>query len=1387
MRLKVTIRQSIITALIFILLMGVLFPNVIALPIMDSGEGIWEDTFNDSTGLTLNDTTRVNGSIELIKNVVNYRTYDFADNFNHYAYSYRTMFFLPNWNLFSPISHVSQEFIFDKSMIGNIKTLNKKNATWDATWINHFVIQHFRFQLLSTADVIDKIGVSWYGKATDNAIIKFYFWNSSRFINGAWQNLGIKIGGNNLRFSRNITHGDIAYALDAKNYIDICVVASLNRIHLSPCSLSTDYIQLNSTGEKGFKTIGGGSVETKNPIIPKDISPHFNGYYWEILTWDDYQNEEASIRYQLLYEYSSNKYVPVPDKYFLNNPESNNSNGFTHPPVYLNAIPFDKLKIKAIMKSNSPIITPRIFNWAITWQESGQWHDSFNTSYRVDKKNKVLIANSIITISKIQGEWPMFGFNSENNRATIASGPSSTDTLYWYDENVGGGFRNPVIGNGKVYIVSNNSRTIYQYNMELASGVSRESIQNRTSSHNFDYDIVNSPAVTEDKIIIATGQMDKGGFINHIYALRRENISKTPLWDFSNGITAICYFSSPVVAGDKIFITSWGGDNGAYIDESNRYTNNKLLALDLETGNSTWQKELSAPSYSTPAVSLSSDIVIAGCDSSNNQSLFAFSLDGTPLWSKKIGAIGHTSPVIYDNMVFVIATSQSLGSLKTNIYGLNLTNGDSVWNKTICSSIQQFKNIGDSTPTIFDDVLYVASPDGTLFAFHASNGTELWSQSVYIRSMILSPQSLISSPVYANGNIYIGTPSVDGLEIIALTAATGEKTGFSFTTFYKIGGGRNQNSPILGSPIVSNGLLFVADEDGRLYSIGSYKAPSTQIEGSITSIPITLPGSFSWNRFYAYAIYNKTISGITYKLLDENNNILRDLQNGTILPITLPRTLLLRADFTTKNISTDNPRLLSWKIIFTKDAIPPYLYPSTTPPFNNGTVVPRISIKVKDNDTGLLVNSAQYTLQYILNNITNSNTFSARCSGTNGTTQVQNITANISAIPDYANITSLNHIIFSIKDLAGNTATKSFEKKGDINPPSSYVIKSSMKPRYNASVKFIWINATSFDNGTNASGIQKVELYYRYSSTGKFTGNWVYFAYSTKKSPHWKFNFTSNSKQHGGYFEVCTVATDNASNNESFPARGDVSFLYDWKIPDLPSFSGDTLWFKEALTYSVLFEDDFRLDTIQYRPNFETLWITIATDVNASTYNKSWSLKEEYWAQMNEGEVYYLYFKINDTLGNTLNVTSNNQAISFRKDTSEPNGTIDIPSVENEISLSYNFTVSGLVIDQDGSGIKEVTLYYRFSEDNSNWSNWTVYGDTLGASPFEWEYSAAEGDGYYEFKINVTDIAGNSAESKVFPVEVISFPITLTLVMIGLVIVFSIISAVIFIKWRKRK
>jgi hypothetical protein len=782
--------------------------------------------------------------------------------------------------------------------------------------------------------------------------------------------------------------------------------------------------------------------------------------------------------------------------------------------------------------------------------------------------------------------------------------------------------------------------------------------------------------------------------------------------------------------------------------------------------------------------------------------LFAFEAEnGSLLWNISVGAIGKAAPVVYNDTVFIVSEQKDFDGLrkKTKVTAVNINDGSIRWEaplgRTLFTlSLDPTYCLAQATPAIANNVLYVTSPDGWVTALDLSkNGTELWSYQIYNKLFPSNP-ILTSSLAYADHILYVGTPN--GF-LYALNTSTNGSELWNRQTFPY-----DQAIPVVTDAIVTNGVVFFGGENGRFYVCGAYVKPNEQLNGSLTSVAIHLPEGYWWKKFNAIVQTNAdpNINKITFSLLDEQKNLIKVLTNRTDISVqnkTLDRTLRLHADFWAKNSSV-NPQLLFWNITFFEDTDAPFINLSTLTPNPEGwlnEVLPQFTVTVIDNNTGLLVSSAQYMLQYVLQNQTYKSTNKADCSGVNGTTQLQQITVNLSKLTFFPNITALRSLWINITDLAGNTRSKLVTFQQDTIQPNSTVKKTpAFKLWYNATSPYILVNATSYDEGnTNASGIKLVELYYRYSSTGNFSGtDWTYFAHSTRRLPTWRFNFTNRPTQKGGYFELCTIATDNASNVENFSSQGDVSFQYDWKTPDLPSYSGETLWFKEQPTFSVMFKDDFRLDTIQYRPNFETSWTTIATDVNMSTYDTStygkfWSLKEEYWDQMDEGEIYYLYFKINDTLGNTLLISSDSQAITIRKDTSVPIGTIEIPMLETEMSWSYNFTVSGLVNDQDGSGIKEVSLYYRFSEDKSNWSSWTVYGDTLGSSPFEWDYTAVEGDGYYEFKINVTDIAGNEVESEVFPLVVTSFPTTLTLVMISLVIVLSLISAVIFIKWRKRK
>jgi len=1410
-------KRSLTVSIIIFLFLGFITPSTITAIKIDLKDGIWTDSFDDKyTTAFINRTSSCilqDNTIILTQTTSGGRPYDFFDggsykNNAHKAYYYQSIFPIDSILsfLFSPSRHTDSketQFAKDDFYYGRIEKPNEtviaeRYAQSSAMGRNKYAVHHFRFKLDGTAETIGDLDIYWDGKGENTKKIELFYWRYATLsLFGKWTLLADSDSSGDLILRDNLSSSKLKNALNSDNYIDICVVATKDS---SECTLFTDYIKLIATQQTGYK-IGYGNVQTKNTINLTDSTD-----YWDLLTWDDYESGTATVNYQILYSNAAGVYVPIKNSILAGNEQ-----GFTIPPISLISLSntYPKIKIQGNLTTKDPSVTPKIYSWTLTWQKKNQWQDHFNSSYRISVKDSVVVDNDSVNISLVSGGWPMFGQNAENTRAS--NGPAATsDALYWisyYHENQTLG--NPVIDGDSLYIYGRNKYTgegsLYKYKNII---VSSDKIGKRFTGSIIevlklpdDLPIVGSPAISDQFIVVATGKENSK---NSVYIFDKNSLSSKPkIYNYSDNNLVnpeICYWGSPVIADGLIFLSTWGGDASL----SGYHNNNKLLAIDPVTAKQEWNRSFSNSSnpimsktwsFCTPAVS--NHIIVVGCMNDRGNNLFAFEAqNGSPLWNISVdGAIGKSSPVIYNNTVYIVSEEKEFGGIrkKTKVTAVNLDDGSIRWTvplgRTLFTPILNSTYcLAQTTPAIANGILYVTSPGGLVFAIDIQgNGTILWCKEVY--SKFTPPYlDLTSSPAYADGIVYVGTP--DGFLCALNTAIKGNYSWHRKVLPY------DKNISVVTDPIISNGIVFFGAENGILYARGIYVPPNQEISGNITSVPITLPTGYWWKKFYAQAQTDgsSTINKITFSILDENGNFLKKVGNKSDILLSnqiIGRTMRLHADFWAKNSSV-NPKLFFWNVTFAPDQTLPYIYRGTLTPNPSGYlngVVQVFTVKTKDNDTGLLVSSARYTLEYKdLENQTKHATYHAFCTGVNGTTNVEQITVNISKLDFFSNISTLKKLWINISDLAGNTGSLYVQIKQDKSPPVSYVLNKSMRPRYNGKTSSIRINITSFDNGTDASGIKRVDLYYRYSSTGNFSkSEWVYYANSTRKSPSFQFNLTNKPNRYGGYYQLCSVATDNASNIENLSDRGDVSFLYDWKVPDLPEYSGDTLWSKERLTYAVKFKDDFRLDTIQYRPNFETIWTTIATDVNASTYNQPWSLKEEYWDQMNEGEVYYLYFKINDTLGNTLNVTSNNQAITFRKDTAKPNGTIDFPSLETEISLSYNFTVSGLVTDQDGSGVKEVSLHYRFSKDNSSWSNWTVYGDTLRSFPFKWEFTAAEGDGYYEFIINVTDNAGNKVESKVSPIEVFPLPITLILVMIGLVVVLSLISTVIFIKWRKRK
>ncbi|MFH1101661.1 MAG: PQQ-binding-like beta-propeller repeat protein [Methanobacteriota archaeon] len=1326
--------------LIIILLLSSIIPVTSAVT-LDQNDGIWVDAFESTGDVTLTHCT-ISGETILLANESTNHTYDFTQIAENKAYTYKTPIFLP---FLPPQLHRSLES--ELSVIGYIKLKKIDNdaITTQSSLLRKNVVHHFRIKINQDVESITQLHVTWRGSAENEQTVALYYWQPLTRL-GWWEQATTGSSNGSMIILEQDYTGDLFINKDG--IIDLCVVASAELG--KQCTLATDYIGVTTYG-KGYAQSG---TATSTSIHPTQL------FSWERLISDHYAPTGTSIKYRLIYANGtriSDSLLP------------GNTNGFTTTPISL--IPLlskiSSIKIQANLTTTNPSLTPKIYNWGVLWQtKTNTWSDLFNSDLRVDEQTNINIVNGYaIPVITSSNDWPMVGQNPANTRSSISPGVNN-NTLNWYSSGsyqVGGGYHNPVIFDGVVYIPSSDGRTLYLFKANVSTNQIGYSSSPIDQIDIPDLIIKNSPAVTSNLIIVATGNTSAGGVDNKIIAFHRN--SHNQAWEFMYPGSPICYYASPVVSEGNIFISSWSGDDSLL--ESLTSGTNRLIALD-GNGNLLWDSELPAASFGSPAVD--NGVVVVGCENTRNDSLLAYdSNTGELLWKTRVdGTIGYASPVISGDTVFAVVKESviPLVSSRVKVVAVDITDGSILWNASISGLMLNSYALGVATPAVSNGILFVASPDGNVYALNTNTGQEKWKTKVYTKGLT-SSQVLTSSPAHAEDLIYIGTP--DGV-LIALDDGTGDE-GWRYNQ-------TEANSPVLSSPIVVNGLVYFSDEHGILYGIGWYQeAEEEVITGTLTSIPIRLPTGYVWDKF---SVKTYTSSGATIQcniLNEAKKTIVSNVKNGNNVSKNLSgySSIRLQALFTLDN-STRNATLYNWSIrmLPSQDTKRPVIYESSFKPSSGWatSITPTCSINCSDPGKGLLVSSANYTIEYKLKGQTTTKTYTGRaqCTGTNGSTQMQIMSVNLSKVSFSTNISEVTRIRFSIQDLAGNSNTSQWHQlRTDTVKPTSQISNAASIPE-KCTTSPLTITATASDTG---SGLKNVGLYYRSVSDT----TWKLFSTDTVSPYSWSFTITS------GEYEITSIATDVAENREDYPDEGEATFIFDPNPPTKPSFPGEP-WVNASKTIPVTFQDDYQLDTIEYHLQGEATWKSIASEVNQATYNTPWMLGLAEWDALSEGTAYELYFKISDICGNTYTSTQST-ALEIRKDTTAPIVNLDI-SEFTTLQLDNTFNLTASISDNNGSGVKQIQLYYRYSEDNDSWTDWEKLGDTLTAAPFTWEFTAEEGNGQYQFKLIAEDKARNQ-DVVITSVGVSLFPLMLFIVLLVLFVLFVVLALFRLRRWKKQK
>jgi hypothetical protein len=287
----------------------------------------------------------------------------------------------------------------------------------------------------------------------------------------------------------------------------------------------------------------------------------------------------------------------------------------------------------------------------------------------------------------------------------------------------------------------------------------------------------------------------------------------------------------------------------------------------------------------------------------------------------------------------------------------------------------------------------------------------------------------------------------------------------------------------------------------------------------------------------------------------------------------------------------------------------------------------------------------------------------------------------------------------------------------------------------------------------------------------------------SKKNCSWDFTVGADD---GGEYEFCTIAVDNASNNESFPTEGELFVTYDPNDP-MVSFPDETIVFNESNVLpsfdQVTFTDDYELYQIYYRLGSDGIdnW-TLITTTDEKEITPEWTITDGQWNDMIEDELSYVYFKVVDSLGNKLTLSSTDDAMKIKKDVEEvTNFTLDLNDFSSwQWDNSYKIRVN----TQDTT-ISSMTLWYRFAgEDENTTTNWTRYDKALNTSPYEWDFNPEDGDGYYQFYVEATTASGVTQSSPVETQYISTFPIVELVIALVLTMVLFAVSGLVIKKYR---
>jgi hypothetical protein len=288
---------------------------------------------------------------------------------------------------------------------------------------------------------------------------------------------------------------------------------------------------------------------------------------------------------------------------------------------------------------------------------------------------------------------------------------------------------------------------------------------------------------------------------------------------------------------------------------------------------------------------------------------------------------------------------------------------------------------------------------------------------------------------------------------------------------------------------------------------------------------------------------------------------------------------------------------------------------------------------------------------------------------------------------------------------------------------------NSISPYWrNMSPLAVTATAQAFDGAF----ILDVTLKYRFSSNNATWGAWTTFGKDFTAPWEWSFNWPSGQ----GYYEFYSIANDTYGWTESPPSSADARGGYDTTPPE--RLVGVPI---EKYTRSNPLLLTSSLGDLLSGMGMQYLYWSYDTPMSwqfyGTTYNGTWSFN---WP-FGEG-TYYFAFEGWDRAGNYLGLPMP----GAWDDHWTYDGSPPMSNVNSIIPYFYHVSpilISVTVAESPPATTSSVSLWFRFSSDNSSWGAWTMFNNDTAAPFGPWSFTWPSGQGYYEFYSRAGDNFGD--------------------------------------------